>query len=157
MISETIGQHFRCAHCGGEIPAQRVAAALTRGRSPRFCSDAHRAAEHNARSYLRRRGRDNPHVSVDRRSMAYHRLIAAKIESDPTLVIRARDNIARWRSMGQQETYLEEWSRILSRDTREIVRFLRSSGQRATRLRQSSPFTGVLSDEERTAILRAHR
>ena len=157
MNTSALGEQYRCAYCGGEISGKRVAAALTRGRKPKYCSDPHRAAQNNALSYLRRRGGENPHVRIDRRSMAFHRLIATKIESDPAVVARARDNIARWSARGDREAYLDEWSRILASDPRKIVRFLQSSGQRATRLRQSSPFTGVLSDEERAAILRAYR
>lgn len=157
MNTLTLSEKYRCAYCGGEIPGKRVAAALTRGRKPKYCSDPHRAAQNNALSYLRRRGRDNPHVRIDRRSLAFHRLIATKIEADPGVVARARDNITRWSSKGHREVYLDEWSRILSSGPREIIRFLRSSGQRATRLRQSSPFTGVLSDEERAGIMQAYR
>ncbi|TAM87616.1 hypothetical protein EPN42_10905 [bacterium] len=157
MNTSALSEQYRCAYCGGEISGERVAAALTRGRKPTYCSGHHRAAQNNALSYLRRHGRENPHVRIDRRSMAFHRLIATKIETNPGIVARARDNIDRWSSQGSQEAYLDEWRRILSGDPREIAQFLRSSGQRATRLRQSSPFTGVLSREERAAIMRAYR
>jgi hypothetical protein len=38
-----------------------------------------------------------------------------------------------------------------------IVAFLESDSEDAIRLRQSSPFAGILSTAERTAILQAHR
>ena len=46
-----------------------------------------------------------------------------------------------------------EWERILTRlNAREIARFLRSDTPMARRLRQSSPFAGVLTEAERKRI-----
>lgn len=123
---------------------------------PSYCSPKHRAADHNAQSYRRRRGGENGHDVVDRRSLAFHRLIAAKIEAEPELVEVASRNIDRWKHQGRAEVYLSEWERVLQGGVGEVVRVLRSTGQRATRLRQSSPFVGILAQEERDGILRAY-
>jgi hypothetical protein len=52
---------------------------------------------------------------------------------------------------------LLEWSRILERSPAEIAAFLASMGEDAIRLRQSSPFTNVLTPEERARIYEAFR
>jgi hypothetical protein len=147
----------RCRFCGGEIPVLQMIAAETRGQKPTYCSPKHRAADHNARSYRRRRGEESGHDAVDRRSLAFHRLIATKIEAEPDLVNVASRNIDRWRHQGRTERYLKEWEGVLRGGADEVVRVLRSTGQRATRLRQSSPFVGILAKEERDGILRAYR
>jgi hypothetical protein len=49
---------------------------------------------------------------------------------------------------------VREWRRILdSTPLPEVVALLRSSSDEAARLRQSSPFAGLLTTEERRAIL----
>jgi len=100
---------------------------------------------------------ENPHVHIDRRSFALHQLVATKLEADPGVLEIARANIARWRSLGHREVCLDAWEAILAGGQQAVVRFLRSSGQRATRLRQSSPFVGVLSADERDEVFRAFR
>jgi hypothetical protein len=100
---------------------------------------------------------DNPlpsdHRRLDERSLAMHKLIAAKVLADPTLLDKARDNLRRWHQMdGSPKLALAEWEQILSRPTDQIAQFLTERSERATRLRQSSPFAGVLSEAERQAI-----
>lgn len=147
----------RCRFCGDEIPALQAFAAQSRGQKPTYCSSKHRAADHNAQSYRRRSGDESGHDVVDRRSLAFHRLIASKIEAEPKLVEVASRNIDRWKRQGRTGGYLAEWERVLRSGVGEVVRVLRSTGERATRLRQSSPFVGILAKEERDGILRAHR
>lgn len=105
----------------------------------------------------RRADGENPHVRIDRRSLALHRLVATKLEADPRVLESARATIARWRSLGHREACLDEWEAVLAGGPQAVARFLRSSGQRATRLRQSSPFAGVLSADERDEVFRAFR
>jgi hypothetical protein len=51
----------------------------------------------------------------------------------------------------------QEWHQILTRLSRsEIVDFLRSDTPLARRLRQSSPFAGVLVEAERRTISQRH-
>ncbi len=147
----------RCRFCGDEIPAFQSIAAKSRGQRPAYCSSKHRAADHNARSYRRRCGDESGHDLVDRRSLAFHRLIAAKIEAEPQLIGVASRNIDRWKQQGRSESYLSEWESVLRKGVGEVVSVLRSAGQRAKRLRQSSPFVGILAQEERDGILRAYR
>jgi hypothetical protein len=147
----------RCRFCGGEISTLQAIAAQSRGQKPSYCSPRHRAADHNARSYRRRRGVESGHDVVDRRSLAFHRLIASKIEADPNLIDVASRNIDRWRDQGRTEDYLSEWDDVLRSGVESVLHMLRSTGRRATRLRQSSPFVGILANEERDGILRAYR
>ena len=93
------------------------------------------------------------HSRLDERSLALHQLIAAKVLADPALLDKARDNLRRWQQMeGSPKPALAEWEQILSGSTDQIAQFLTERSERATRLRQSSPFAGVLSETERKAI-----
>jgi hypothetical protein len=95
---------------------------------------------------------------LDARSLALHAVIARKIERDPRLLAKARRNLDRWRSArGREPHALAEWRRILARPWREVAALLVDPGEDATRLRQSSPFAGVLTPAERRRIYEAFR
>jgi hypothetical protein len=96
------------------------------------------------------------HLWIDRRSLALHEAVAAKIEARPELLDAARANLARWISRTPHGALLE-WKDLLERmSVGDLVTLLRSQDETAARLRQSSPFAGVLTPEERQAILRRH-
>ena len=57
------------------------------------------------------------HSLHDARSLVLHCKIAYKISRDPSLLEKARENLARWRSRyepGQAPLAFEEWERILT-------------------------------------------
>jgi len=88
-----------------------------------------------------------------------HCLIARKISRNPRLLEVARGNLERWiRAHGRDPpvVYLE-WQRILSRPWTEIAALLTELSENATRLRQSSPFPGILTEAERRRIDAAFR
>jgi hypothetical protein len=93
------------------------------------------------------------HQWIDQRSLA---LVAAKLEAHPQLLNVARQNLERWLRQNPA-TAVREWRRILdSTPLPEVVALLRSSSDEAARLRQSSPFAGLLTTEERRAIMGAY-
>lgn len=96
------------------------------------------------------------HQWLDQRSLALHEAVAAKIEASPELLDVARANLARWLS-ANPTTALLEWQRALNElPLPQLVALLRSEGETAARLRQSSPFAGLLTPEERRSILHRH-
>lgn len=96
------------------------------------------------------------HRRIDERSLAFGRAIAAKVQADPKLILRAKANVERWLTTcsPRAKTSLIEWLEMLNGPTHAIFDLLTSRDERATRLRQSNPFAGVLSSQERNAILR---
>lgn len=96
------------------------------------------------------------HRLIDERSLAFSRLIAGKLQTDPTLVQHARGNLDRWlRDCSERSRpTLLEWRKLLDGPLAELLSFLTSPEERAVRLRQSSPFAGLLTPEERWEILR---
>jgi hypothetical protein len=99
------------------------------------------------------------HQRLDARSLAMHCLVARKLLGNPALIGNARSTLARWRAQATEPvpSYFLEWGRILERSPEEIAAFLASMREDATRLRQSSPFTNLLTPEERARIYEAFR
>jgi hypothetical protein len=104
-------------------------------------------------------GRYSDHRILDARSLAMHCKIAQKISLDSKLLEIAKRNLARWtkKSTGQKPAYLQEWRDILDRPWLEIAEIITSMNEESTRLRSSSPFAGVLDDQERQRIYAAFR
>jgi len=93
------------------------------------------------------------HSRLDERSLVMHQLIAAKVQADPALLDKARENVRRWQaSDGSPKLALAEWEQILDRPPNQVAQFLAERSERATRLRQSSPFAGILTEAERRTI-----
>lgn len=97
------------------------------------------------------------HDTLDRRALEMDRVIADRILSRPELVEHARKNLDRWESQhSRPASCLAEWRSLLEKPVSEISQFLKSDSETANRLRQSSPFCGILTREERTRILLQH-
>ena len=97
------------------------------------------------------------HGRLDERSLALHRLVAEKVLANPALIDKARGNVRRWQeSHGSPSLALAEWEQILTGTPDQVARFLAERSEKATRLRQSSPFTGILTEPERLAIYESH-
>lgn len=97
------------------------------------------------------------HSRLDERSLAMHRLVAEKVQANPALLDKARDNLRRWQQIdGSPKLTLVEWEQILSGPADQVTQFLTERSERATRLRQSSPFAGLLTEAERKAIYESY-
>jgi hypothetical protein len=86
-----------------------------------------------------------------------HCLVARKLLTDPALIDQARDRLARWKAQAAEPmpNYFNEWEAILEESPEAIAGFLASMREDATRLRQSSPFSALLTSAERSRIYRA--
>lgn len=93
------------------------------------------------------------HQWIDQRSLALHSAVASKLEARPELLEVAKQNLRRWLSTRPVAALLE-WQDVLDRaPLSDVIGILRSASADAARLRQSSPFPGVLSPTERRSIL----
>lgn len=95
------------------------------------------------------------HADLDARAHALAREIARRLKHDPELVGRALDfveNRLADASSGERQE-LEEWRQLLqTASPMRIRRFLVDPGERATRLRQTLPFVGMLTPAERNSL-----
>jgi len=99
------------------------------------------------------------HRIIEARSLAMHCLAAQKIMLDPALLERVRRTLDAWRARYAKDAprTLDEWAVILRRPWPQIAAFITDPGERATRLRQSTPFAGVLGVRERERVYAAFR
>ena len=88
-----------------------------------------------------------------------HCLGAQKIVLEPALLEEVRRTLDSWRGRYGKDTprALDEWADILRRPWPQIAAFITDPGEHATRLRQSTPFAGVLSARDRNRIYAAFR
>lgn len=101
------------------------------------------------------------HRKLEERSLALHREIAQRIRSNPVLLNRVRERLAKdiesRRFSVSLTDAMQEWIDFLnSSSLEEIIDLLVDPGENARRLRQSTPFAGILSEEERRRILEKH-
>jgi hypothetical protein len=101
------------------------------------------------------------HEILDDRSLEMDHVIAGKIRANPKLVQIALANIERWLanpdySESNRQAVLE-WKRIIENSSLDaLLTLLKSTSEEARRLRQSTPFCGILKPEERQAIFRKY-
>ncbi len=100
----------------------------------------------------------NKQKRSDERSLALHRMIAEKLRHAPNLWQVPQDNISRWKERnGHLPPSICEWEHILNTKTHEqILALLESESEESVRLRSSSPFTGILSADERAKIFESY-
>ena len=93
------------------------------------------------------------------RSRMLHKEIAKKLKSNPDLWDIPKNNLIKWKkTRGKLAPALIEWDHILNRQTIEqILSILESSSEEAVRLRSSSPFTGILNENERKRIFEFYK
>ncbi len=99
------------------------------------------------------------HRLLEARSLAMHAVIARKIERDPKLLQVARNNIERWSVQRNDErpAWLDEWRELLDQPWENIAALITEPSEHGARLRQSSPFVGILTNQERWRIYEAFR
>jgi len=100
----------------------------------------------------------NPHSAIDARSLEMDRLIARRLRENPAVLDKARSVLAKWMASGDASVrpVFAEWHAILNGPISGVFAALEGEDERSVRLRQSSPFCGILSPAERTAILMSH-
>lgn len=84
------------------------------------------------------------------------RRVAAGLADHPEWVALARANLDRWCAVNAGSPSLlrayREWRTLLDGPVHDIVRVLTAEGDQGQRLRQNSPFVGVLPPETVWAI-----
>ncbi|MEZ5386398.1 MAG: hypothetical protein R3F13_12865 [Prosthecobacter sp.] len=86
---------------------------------------------------------------IDALSLARHREIARLLDMESGILEKARANAERWLASGNYEegeaASVREWLSLLDKNRMDqLLEALTSTSENATRMRQSSPFTGIL-------------
>ena len=95
------------------------------------------------------------HPEIDKAILERHKLTVAKIDEDPSLVEIAVQNLERWRALDPErpKPWNIEWMDIIkSKPWSEIREMLLEDSEEGQRLRSSSPFGGILTEEERNSV-----
>lgn len=97
------------------------------------------------------------HQAIDRRSLEMARRIVEKIDADSDRAgfQRAKEVCRRWVAQGNAPA--REWLTILERPWDEVRAILLDDSDEGQRLRQSDPFVGILTPQERWAIYKEAR
>ncbi len=101
------------------------------------------------------------HELLDEISLEFGRRTAARLRQQPGLLQLAHDNLARWSRQNAGAPSLlhcyAEWRELLQRPLEEICSVLTSDNEVARRLRQNSPFAGILNAREVWAVKQSFR
>jgi len=97
------------------------------------------------------------HQQIDARTLALHQEVATKLRRDRALFERARATLRRWRSTVSpaSQPYLMEWERLMDQGLEATLAVALEDSEHAAALRQSSPFSAILTPRERFAFLKA--
>lgn len=137
-LLEELDQHQGGAH-------SRPLTAVIRGRTRRSIEDI------DIDRLLPRRAARG-HRAAELQALAYHRLIAERL--DDQLLDGARRRLRRWEASGRIDPrWATEWTRILAKSPSQIARAIAADTPRARELRQTSPFAGALSEQERRRLV----
>ncbi len=98
------------------------------------------------------------HEQIDRRGLELARLIVERIDADPERsgLEKARACCESWLAKGPDPVFLE-WRRILDLPWEQVRDILLADTEEGRRLRQSSPFCGILSPQERWQVFKEFR
>jgi hypothetical protein len=101
---------------------------------------------------------NSKHEIHEKRSLMMHHMVAQRFAEDPALVIECGlTNLTRWQQNGVDCDDFTVWEQILKFSPLRIPEILKDTSEEAIRLRQSSPFAGLVSEDERHEILSTTR
>ena len=81
-------------------------------------------------------------------------MVAERLRQEPSEVIQfGLKNLERWRQQGVDCDDFNVWRNLLFTPSFGLVEALTSISEEAVRLRQSSPFAGLIPEETRRQIL----
>ncbi len=142
-------------------PAPCVAATVDAATPPPYREDRRRDCSRGDSPMHDQRTAQLPPVTAaglpiaERKSLALHAAVGAKLPEDSELLQRAKDRVATWQRDEQVHPwYAAAWAEVLGRSPSEIRDFLTDPSEFACSLRQVSPFAGALTVAERLAVLR---
>jgi hypothetical protein len=128
-----------------------LAAALEERRK-----DAERIAPESFSQEASPSRRSQDHRTPERRGLAYHRVVADRLNEQ--MIDEARERIERLATDRHlHPRYAERWRQLLSRPLPDIAEAISADDEEGRDLRQNSPFAGVLNEQERRRIIEAIR
>ncbi len=103
----------------------------------------------------------NQHDLLVLRYRQMDKLVSRKLREDPSLIKVVHQNLIRWmKDQRERSGFVSssklEWDRILrTQPIEKILEILEGETPETDRLQHSSPFSGILTEEERESFLKA--
>ena len=98
------------------------------------------------------------HRLAEERSIAIHRLIAARLPAQPEILAAARNRVGEWSVRESVPVYYRDrWAELLDGPVEDLQELLVSDDEEAREMRQVSPFAGAIPPRERWQIWREVR
>jgi len=99
----------------------------------------------------------DPHALSELRSIEYHRKIGEYIQADPSIlkIVKQRLHASLRGGDASRRHWASAWLKLIDGPIDILLRALVDPGESAKELRQSTPFTGILTPEERREIFNA--
>lgn len=96
------------------------------------------------------------HRRVELRSIALHQVVVERMRDNSEILDKARARVHLWLVDGgpTHPVYARRWQELLAQPLPEILEILVADTEWMRDLRQTTPFAGVLTDEERWEIIR---
>lgn len=96
---------------------------------------------------------DHGHRGAELRSLAYHRLVARQL--DTPRIRQARRKLETWAADGRMPApQAATWRALLRDEHRDgLTEMISTDSEESRDLRQSTPFAGAISEQERTRLL----
>ena len=95
----------------------------------------------------------NIHELHDEYSRRAHCLIAEKLRMNPHLIEVAKENLSKIaKELSPHSVNVAEWEIVLKCDVESICDFIVQKSDHLQELRQSSPFSGILTEDERRIL-----
>jgi hypothetical protein len=92
------------------------------------------------------------HRPAELRSLVYHRAVAQRL--DERLLAKASSRLADWSRDGRiHPHWADKWSQLLAKPLPQVAAEIGSDTPEAQALRQSTPFAGALTEQERQQVL----
>jgi hypothetical protein len=97
------------------------------------------------------------HAIIDARNRSRDEIIAERLRANPDLLQVAKNNIARWHALhGETAPAHQDWSDILNGPLEGVIATLLGRDPTSERLRQSNPFNGIMTQDERRRLNESH-
>jgi hypothetical protein len=95
------------------------------------------------------------HRLAEERSIAYHRAVAERLETDASVLERARRRVEQWLAAGEPHpAYARAWADWLALAPADLRARLVDPSEVGRAMRQVTPFAGAIGPRERWAIWR---
>ena len=90
----------------------------------------------------------------DRFTFAYVNAVLVEAKKDEQILIRAQATLDRWKLQGSASPCHQEWCDLLRSNAEMIEATVCIETEFAAHMRKNSPFAGILSQQQRLALIR---